>query len=200
MKELCCDRCGAGFGYTGKQRTRVSCPACGAIIDVQVCLAQKQNPTFKVSRVSPSAMILEPEKLSGKYRCLKCAKLFVFEKDPGDTYTKPHCSLCGHSEVVPLTPLARMEPVRPGSLLGKKTKLVRFVRRNFKALVEARTFFKGVEPMIKRLALPPKAEEKFLRISRNMIDAILTEAEAHKNELLRKRMTEMGVADGEAGI
>lgn len=196
---LRCDRCEKEFSLAQGERTVVSCPSCSCLLVVKECQIQKVvETTYKVSRPSPKEIILEPVLHSAKFRCLECAKIFVWEHDYRDAtekYTKPHCSLCSSPKVVALTPV--VAALTQGQVSPKRLKLIRFVRRNFKVLQEIKAHLGGVPELLTRAALPEKIEKRFLRRIVSLTKDLLGTVESHANDRLRERIQEMGVEDGE---
>lgn len=202
MLRIVCDTCGVEFNLavSRKGRKQVSCPSCGRMLDVELLIIKKSNPTFKVKRTA-TGIVLEPTKLSGKFRCIACAKVFFFEKGTSEKerYTRPHCHLCGSPDVVALTPLARaeVEPVKP--LTKAKVKILRFIRRNYKALTEIRAYFDGMDNMIRRAALPKEVEDALIEEGNALVEKVLDTVLEVADSRLNKRMKELGLKDDDIG-
>lgn len=198
-KRLACMRCGQEFDLHNLVAKVVSCPSCGSMLDVRASQIQRANPAFQVSKPSPKAVVLTPRAHTGEFRCLSCAKTFLWEKDftdPKERYTKPYCPFCDSPDVLALTPLAavRTQGDAPG---GKKAKLARFVRRNFKALCELRSHFKSSFDILGRTTLSPPLRGKMEVKLRAIYEEILGAVEMDANQRLDERMKAMGIADGD---
>lgn len=199
-KHLKCGKCSHQFSLYGGSKAMVSCPGCGAMMDVAASQIRSQNPDFKVTRPSRRVIILEPRKHTGLFKCLECAKSFTFTKDLRDVqerYTEPHCSHCGSPKVKALTPVASAETKELPEGRGKRARLARFVKRNFKAYCELKSHFGETEGLVKRAALPPRKEVALLQRLQKLQEEVLASVQGCADQRLQERMRSLGIADGE---
>lgn len=170
------------------------------MLDVGAAEMRAANPAFRVSQPTPKSIVLEPKAHTGQYRCLSCAKVYEFTKnyqDPKQKYTKPHCPYCDSGKALAITPLAAVQTTEPEGGNSKKAKLARFVRRNFKAHCELKTYFETFENMISRAALPRDLEHRLKTRMLALQEQILVEVESVANHRLQERLRSMGIASGE---
>lgn len=199
-KRLKCGKCSHQFSLHGGSKAMVSCPGCGAMLDVSTSQIRAQNPDFRVTRPERRVVVLEPRKHTGVFKCLDCAKSFTFTKDlrdPQEKYTEPHCSHCGSPKVQALTPVASAQTKDPPEGSGRRARLARFVKRNFKAYCELKTHFGATESLVKRAALPSKQEVALLQRLQKIQEEVLSSVEQSANQRLQERMRSLGIADGE---
>jgi len=152
---------------------------------------------MKVTKVDKKTIILEPSQLEGKYRCLKCAKVFTFRTDPHDPkekYTKPYCSFCGSADCIALTPLAKV--VNTDHDLPKNyIKAVRFIRNNFKILADFTSTRKGLINLIVRSSLKSDTKDELIDKLDVFMADITDRIEFELNKLLAERMKALGITD-----
>ena len=192
---LRCGKCGSPFSLTGASRTVVSCPGCSCLLDVAQALlspgdVQVVSPPpsgMQKSRSSPP-----PSEHLGRFRCLKCAKVFV----KAGTSPKPPCERCSSEEVIALTPVAAIVVVNGVSATASKTS--RLVRDSFKAMMEIDDYLKGMEDVLRRAALPESSERRLLQRAQALRKDILSEVESFSNQRLDERLRATGVADGQS--